>query len=240
MSEVHRNPQGGGYFLVSRKLLSVVRRQAATLHPLEQTDQGSLNSSRSLVLYLCCQQQAGLAVNHGNQAPCPRLAQDSVYLPVSDAKPLLNFLRSTLNGNSVLEMPPPILPRFTPVGLALAPQMLSRFKGQPPRLHGPVDGVYGYLEGFPTLDLFWRPAFFKPSLEKGLQFFVLQLEGWSATFAAQTVELVRLVGAVGSSDEVTPELPADSSMDFGSGYRRSCGLHIPVYEEPVYFLALLL
>ena len=240
MSEVHRNPQGGGYFLVSRKLLSVVRRQAAALHPLEQMDQGNLNSSRSLVLYLCCQQQAGLAVNHGNQTPRPRLAQNSVYLPVSDAKPLLNFLRSTLNGNSVLEMPPPILPRFTPVGLALAPQMLSRFKGQPPRLHGPVDGVYGYLEGFPTLDLFWRPAFFKPSLEKGLQFFVLQLEGWSATFAAQTVELVRLVGAVGSSDEVTPELPADSSMDFGSGYRRSCGLHIPVYEEPVYFLALLL
>ena len=50
--EVHRDPQGSGYFLVSRKLLSVVCRQAAALHPLEQTDQGGLNSSRRLVLYL--------------------------------------------------------------------------------------------------------------------------------------------------------------------------------------------
>ena len=115
MGEVHRDPQGSGYFLVSRKLLSVVRRQGAALHPLEQMDQGNLNSSRSLVLYLCCQQQAGLAVNHGNQTPRPRLAQNGVYLPVSDAKPLLNFLRSTLDGNSVLDTPPPILSRFTPI-----------------------------------------------------------------------------------------------------------------------------
>ena len=145
-----------------------------------------------------------------------------------------------LNGNNVLDTPPPILPRFAPVGLALAPQMFPCFKRQPPGLHSPVDGVYGHLEGFPALDLFWRPAFFKSSLEKGLQLFVIQLEGWPAAFAAQTVELVRLVGTVGSFDEVTPELPADSSMDFGSRYWRSCGPHIPVYEEPVYFLALLL
>ena len=118
--------------------------------------------------------------------------------------------------------------------------MLSRFEGQPPGLHSPVNRGYGYLKGFPALDLLWRPAFFKSSLEKGLQFFVRQLEGWPAAFAAQTVELVRFMGTVGSFDEVTPELPADSSMDFGSRYWRSCGPHIPVYEEPVYFLALLL
>ena len=69
----------------------------------------------ALDYYLCCQQQAGLAVNHGNQTPRPRLAQNGVYLPVSDAKPLLNFLRSTLDGNSVLDTPPPILSRFTPI-----------------------------------------------------------------------------------------------------------------------------
>ena len=52
MGEVHRDPQGSGYFLVSRKLLSVVCRQTAALHPLGQTDQVGLNSSRRLVLYL--------------------------------------------------------------------------------------------------------------------------------------------------------------------------------------------
>lgn len=46
-------------------------------------------------------------------------------------------------------------------------------------------------------------------MEKGLQCFVLQFEGRPTAFAAQTVELVRLVGAVGSLDEVTPEFPAD-------------------------------
>ena len=97
---------------MSRKLLSVVRRQAATLHTLEQTDQGRLDSGRSLVLYLCCQQQAGLAVNHGNQAPAPRLAQDGVYLPVPDVEPLLDFLGAKLDENGVLDMPPAILPRF--------------------------------------------------------------------------------------------------------------------------------
>ena len=121
MGEVYRDPQGGRYFLVSRKLLSIVRRQAATLHTLEQTDQGSLNSGRSLVLYLCCQQQAGLAVNHGNEPSCSRLAQDGVHLPVSDVKPLLSFPGAKLDGNSVLDMPTAILSRFPPVGLALTP-----------------------------------------------------------------------------------------------------------------------
>jgi len=87
--------------------------------------------------------------------------------------------------------------------------MFPRFEGQSPGLHGPVDRVYGYLEGFPALDLFRRPAFLEPSPEKGLQLFVLQLEGWPTAFAAQTIELVCLVGTVGSFDEITPELPAD-------------------------------
>ena len=101
MGEVHRNPQDGGYFLVSRKLLSVVYRQAAALHPLKQTDQGSLDSGRRLVLYLCRQQQAACAVNHSNQAPSTWLAQDGVHLPVSDLKPLLNFPGAKLDGNGV-------------------------------------------------------------------------------------------------------------------------------------------
>ena len=42
-----------------------------------------------------------------------------------------------------------------------------------------------------------------------MQLFVLQLEGWPTAFAAQTIELVCLVGTVGSFDEITPELPAD-------------------------------
>ena len=112
MGEVHRNPQGSGYFLVSRKLLSVVRRQAAALHPLEQADQGSLDSGCRLVLYLCRQQQAACAVNHGNQTPGPWLAQDGVYLPIPDIEPLLDFLGAKLDGNGVLDMPPAILPRF--------------------------------------------------------------------------------------------------------------------------------
>ena len=87
--------------------------------------------------------------------------------------------------------------------------MFPRFEGQSPGLHGPVDRVYGYLEGFPALDLFRRPAFLEPSPEKGLQLFVLQLEGRPAAFATQTIELVCLVGTVGSLDEITPELPAD-------------------------------
>ena len=120
MGEVHRDHQGSGYFLVSRKLLSVVCRQAAALHPLEQTDQGSLDSGRRLVLYLCRQQQAGLSVNHGNQTPGPRLAQDGVYLPVPDIEPLLDFLGAKLDGNGVLDMPPAILPRFPLVGFAPA------------------------------------------------------------------------------------------------------------------------
>ena len=33
-----RTPQGSGYFLVSRKLLFVIRRQVVALHPLKQTD----------------------------------------------------------------------------------------------------------------------------------------------------------------------------------------------------------
>lgn len=120
MGKVHRDPQGSGYLLVSRKLLSVVRRQAAALHPLEHTDQGSLNSGRSFVFDLCRQQQAACAVNHGNQTASTWLAQDGVYLPVPDLKPLLNFLGAKLDGNGVLDMPPAILPCFSPVGLTLA------------------------------------------------------------------------------------------------------------------------
>ena len=52
MGKVHRSPQGCGYFLVSSKLLSVIHRQAAALHPLKQTDQGSLNGGRNLVFDL--------------------------------------------------------------------------------------------------------------------------------------------------------------------------------------------
>ena len=134
------------------KLLAIVRRQAAALQPIEQTDQGNLNSSRSLVLYLCCQQQASLSVNHGNQAPCPRL---------------------------------------TP-----APQMFPCFKGQARGLHGPVDGGDGYCKGFPAPDLLRRPAILEPGLEKGLQCFILQLEGQLTALAAQTIELVCLVGTL--------------------------------------------
>ena len=120
MSEVHRNPQGGGYFLVSRKLLSVVRRQAAALHPLEQADQSSLDSGRSFVFDLCRQQQAACALNHSNQTASTWLTQDGVYLPVPDLKPLLDFLGAKLDGNGVLDMPPAILPRFPLVGFAPA------------------------------------------------------------------------------------------------------------------------
>ena len=70
--------------------------------------------------------------------------------------------------------------------------MFPRFEGQSPGLHGPVDRVYGYLEGFPAFDLFRRPAFFEPSSENGLQLFVLQFEGRPAAFAAQAIELVCL------------------------------------------------
>ena len=35
-------------------------------------------------------QQASPSVNHGNQTPCPRLAQNGIHLPVSDVKPLFN------------------------------------------------------------------------------------------------------------------------------------------------------
>ena len=87
--------------------------------------------------------------------------------------------------------------------------MFPRFKGQSPGLHGPVDRVYGYIKGFPALDLFRRPAFLEPSPEKGLQLFVLQLEGRPAAFAAQTIELVCLVGAAGAPDGIAPKLSAD-------------------------------
>ena len=120
MGKVHRSPQGCGYFLVLRKLLSVVRRQATALHPLEQADQGSLDRSRRLVLYLCRQQQAACAVNHGNQTASPWLAQDGVYLPVPDIEPPLDFLGAKLDGNGVLDMPPAIPPRFPLVGFAPA------------------------------------------------------------------------------------------------------------------------
>ena len=78
-------------------------------------------SAAVLSSYLCCQQQAGLAVKHGNQTPAPRFAQDGVHLPVSDVKPLLSFPGAKLDGNSVLDMPTAILSRFPPVGLALTP-----------------------------------------------------------------------------------------------------------------------
>ena len=110
--------------------------------------------------------------------------------------------------------PPTIWPRFPPVGFAFAPplqdrQVSSRFKKQSPGLHGPADRVYGYLEGFPALDPFRRPALLGPSPETGRQRFVLQREGRPAAFAAQTLELVLLVGTVGAFDEISPELPAD-------------------------------
>ena len=180
------------------KLLAIVRRQAAALQPIRQTDQGNLNSSRSPVLYLCCQQQASLSVNHSNQAPSPWLAQNGVHLPISDVKPLPGCPGSKLDGNAVPETPPAILPRFPPVGLAPAPQMFPCFKGQAPGLHGPVDGGDGYCKGFPAPDLFRRPALFEPGLEKGLQCLVLQLESRPAALAAQTIELVCLVGTAGS------------------------------------------
>ena len=198
MGKVHRSPQGGGYLPVPGKLLAIVRRQAAALQSIEQTDQGNLNSSRSPVLYLCCQQQASLSVNHGNQAPCPRLAQNGVHLPVSDVKPLPGVPGSKLDGNAVPETPPAILPRLPPVGLAPAPQMFPCVKGQAPELHGPVDGADGYCKGFPAPDLFRRPALLKPGLEKGLQCLVLQPESRPAALAAQTIELVCLVGTAGS------------------------------------------
>ena len=134
------------------KLLAIVRRQAAALQPIEQTDQANLNSSRSPVLYLCCQQQASLSVNHGNQAPSSRLAQNGVHLPVSDVKPLPGVPGSKLDGNAVP-----------------APQMFPCVKGQAPG---------------------------KPGLEQGLQLFVLQLEGQLTALAAQTIELVCLVGTL--------------------------------------------
>ena len=70
--------------------------------------------------------------------------------------------------------------------------MSSRFKGQSPGLHGSVDRVYGYLEGFPALDPFQQPALLGPNPETGRQRFVLQREGRPAAFAAQTLELVLL------------------------------------------------
>ena len=87
--------------------------------------------------------------------------------------------------------------------------MFPCFKGQASGLHGPVDRGYGYCKGFPALDLFRRPALFDPSLEKGLQLFVLQLEGRPAMLAAQTIEPVCLVGTAGSPDEMTTKLSAD-------------------------------
>jgi len=65
-------------------------------------------------------------------------------------------------------MSPAIVSRFPLVGLALTPQMFFRFEGQAPGLHGPVNRGDGYCKGFPALDLFRQPAFFKPSLKKGL------------------------------------------------------------------------
>ncbi len=88
-------------------------------------------------------------------------------------------------------------------------QVSSRFKGQSPGLHGPVDRVYGYLEGFPALDPFRRPALLEPSPETGRQRFVLQREGRPTAFSVQTLELVLLVGTVGAFDGISPELPAD-------------------------------
>ena len=50
-----------------------------------------------------------------------------------------------------------------------------------------------------------------------MQLFVLQLEGWPAAFAAQTIELVCLVGTIGSLDEITPELPEDRRWTSAQG-----------------------
>ena len=214
MGKVHRSPQGGGYLPVPGKLLSVVRRQAAALHSLKQTDQGSLNGGCSLVFDLCRQQQAACAVNHSNQVPSPRFAQDGVHLPVSDLMPLLNFPGAKLNGNGVLNAPPAILPCFPPVGLTLATplqdrQVFSRLKGQSTGFHGPIDRGYGYLKGLSALDLFWRPAFFKTRLQNLPQSFVFQLEGRPTAFTTQTIEFTGFVGTVGSLDEIALEFPAD-------------------------------
>ena len=128
--------------------------------------------------------------------------------------------------------PPAIWPRFPPVGFAFAPplqdrQVSSRFKGQSPGLHGPADRVYGYLEGFPALDPFRRPALLGPSPETGRQRFVLQREGRPTAFSVQTLELVLLVGTVGAFDGISPELPADRRGTSVQGGRRSFGTRIP-------------
>ncbi len=97
MGKVHRSPQGGGYLPVPGKLLATVRRQAAALQPIRQTDQGNLNSSRSLVLYLCCQQQASLSVNHGNQTSVPGLPRT-----VSTSQsPMSSLCRASLGRSSM-------------------------------------------------------------------------------------------------------------------------------------------
>ena len=214
MGKVDRSPQGCSYLLVSSKLLSVVRRQVAALHPPKQTNQGILNGGRSLVFDLCRQQQAACAVNHSNQAPSTWLAQDGVHLPVPDLMPLLNFPGAKLDGNGVPNAPPAILPCFPPVGLTLAPplqdrQVFSRLKGQSTGFHGTIDGSYGYLKGFSALDLLRRPAFFKTRLQHLPQSFVVQLKGRPTAFTTQTIEFTGFMGAVGSLDEITLEFPAD-------------------------------
>ncbi len=87
--------------------------------------------------------------------------------------------------------------------------MFPCVKGQAPELHGPVDGGDGYCKGFPAPDLFWRPALLKPGLEQGLQCLVLQPESLPAALAAQTIELVCLVGTAGAPDGIAPKLSAD-------------------------------
>ena len=53
------------------------------------------------------------------------------------------------------------------------------------------------------------PALFESGLEQGLQCFVLQLESRPAALAAQTIELVCLVGTAGTPDGIAPKLSAD-------------------------------
>jgi len=92
--------------------------------------------------------------------------------------------------------------------------MFPCIKGQAPGLHGPVDGGNGYYKGFPAPDLFRRPALFEPGLEKGLQCLVLQPESQPAALAAQTIELLCLVGTAGTPDEITPKLSIVEGLRF--------------------------